>query len=106
MKNLAIILALSAFFSCSKKDALEAKATGNYQIRIAAVEMSGARSYTPVSRVKPGKVAVEFETAEVADVKEYDVEVSADGINFRRVKTIAADQKTPDKFYRDTVVAE
>lgn len=92
--------------SCSKKDMTEPKPTASYQIRIAAVENNGTRSFTPISRVKAGKIAIEYETAEVSDVKEYHVEVSADGINFKKVKTIASDLTNPNKLYRDTLVLE
>lgn len=106
MKKTISFVALAVLFSCSKKDALETTASGNYQIRIAAVETSGAKSYTPISRVKSGKVAVEFESDEADAVKEYNVEISADGVTFKNVKTIVADAKTPNKFYRDTVVLQ
>jgi len=106
MKKLAILLILAGIISCSKKDIIESKSTGSYQIRIAAVDNNGTRSLTPISLVKAGKVAIEYETAEVADIKEYNVEVSADGINFSKVKTIAADLNNPNKVYRDTLVLE
>lgn len=107
MKKVASLLLLASAFSCSKKDLVEdAAASAMYQLRVAAVENGGTQYYTPITRVKSGKVAVEFETGEVADIKEYRVEVSADGINFNRVKTIAADLQTPNKMYRDTVVIE
>ena len=106
MKKIATLLLLAGIVSCSKKDIVETQPAGNYQIRIAAVENNGTRSFTPISMVKAGKVAVEFETAEVSGVKEYNVEVSADGINFTKVKSIAADLATPNKIYRDTVILE
>jgi len=104
MKKLASILAVTALFSCSKKDLADAKpAATTYQIRIAAVDSDGTRSYTPISRVKSGKVALEFETVDVSNLKEYNVEVSANGSNFKSVKIITADLKSPDKVYRDTL---
>lgn len=106
MKKAISFIVLAVLFSCSKKDALETAAAGNYQLRIAAVETSGAKSYTSITRVKSGKVAVEFESDEADGIKEYNVEVSADGVVFKNVKTIAADVKMPNKFYRDTVVLE
>lgn len=104
MKKLPFLFAFAAFFSCSKKDAAAPPPAVTYQIRVVAVDNNGDRSYTPVSRVKSGKVAVEFETADVADVKEYNVEVSTDGVLFKTVKTLAADAKEPNKLYSDTVV--
>lgn len=104
MKKPVSLFFIAAFFSCSKKDVVAPKTPLRYQLRIAAVENSGTKLYTPVTRVKSGKVAVEFETGDVAGIKEYSVEVSGDGVVFKSVKTIAADLKTPDKLYRDTVV--
>lgn len=106
MKKIVCPLLLAALFACTKKDVLETKSSTNYQIRIAAVENSGTVSYSPISRVKSGKVAIAFETAEVSEVKEYKVEVSADGIVFKTVKTLAADQKMPNRFYSDTLVLD
>lgn len=106
MKKFISSLLLLLFFSCTKKDLIETSANGSYQLRIAAMDNSGARSYTPISRVKAGKVAIEFETAEVSDVKQYDIEVSADGISFKAVKAIAADLQTPNRLYRDTIVLD
>lgn len=104
MRKITSLLLLAALFSCAKKDRIEeTSASGAYQIRIAAVDNNGTKSYTAISRVQAGKVAVEFETAETTGVKEYNVEVSADGVNFRTVKTIAADLQMPNRLYRDTV---
>ena len=107
MKKLTSLLLLAGvFMSCSKNEIIESNSTGNYQIRIAAIENNGARSTTPITMVKSGKVAIEFETAEVSEVKEYKVEVSTDGTNFRSVKTIAADLNNPNRIYTDTIVLE
>lgn len=104
MKNAVLLFLVASLFACSKKDAIEPKAVTGYQIRIAAVNDNGTKSYTSILRVKSGNVAVEFETDEVTGVKEYDVEVSSDGRVFKSVKVIAADTKTPNKLYQDTVV--
>lgn len=104
MKKTASLFFIAALFSCAKKDAVDPKTPSAYQLRIAAVENSGATFYTPVSRVKSGKVAVAFETDDVADIKEYKVEVSSDGVVFKSIQTIAADLKTPNRLYRDTVM--
>ena len=106
MKKIVVVLCFVAFFSCTKKDVIETSSTAAYQIRIAAIDNNGTKSFTPITRVKSGKVAVEFETAEVSNLKEYQVEVSVDGFNFKSIKTIAADLQSPDKTYRDTVVLE
>ncbi|GAA4743857.1 hypothetical protein [Flavisolibacter ginsenosidimutans] len=103
MKKLASILVLAALFSCSKKDWTGAKSVTNYLIRVVAVDNDGVESFTSISRVKSGKVVVEFETSEAVNVKEYKVEASSDGSHFTSIKTIAADIKLPDKIYRDTL---
>src|SRR5215211_2108954 len=106
MKKLAILILCAGIISCSKKEVTEPGSTGAYQIRIVAVDNNGAKSYTPISRVKSGKIAIEYETSEVADIKEYKVEISSDGLNFRTAKTIAADLNNPNKMYRDTLLLE
>ena len=104
MKKIVFMLLIAGLFSCSKKDIQETLPAGNYYIRVAAIEANGSRSYTPITRVQSGKVAVEFETADVSGIQEYQVEVSADGINFTARKTIAADQQHPNKLYSDTLM--
>jgi hypothetical protein len=104
MKKLTLLLLITGFFSCSKKDVQDTASKNVYHLRIAAIEISGAKSYTPIAWVKSGKVAVEFETADVDGVKEYHVEVSSDGINFFNRKTIAADTQNPNKLYTDTLI--
>lgn len=106
MKKLLFLFAAAAVFSCTKKDVAAPLAANTYFIRVAAIENAGTKSYTPVTQVKSGRVAVEFETAEVSDISEYRVEASSDGLNFKTVKVMAADQKTPNKLYRDTVVLQ
>ena len=106
MKNVIVPFLGLSLFACSKKDAVEAKPSSEYQLRVAAIDKNGAKSYTSISRVRSGKVAVEFETDEATDIKEYDVEVSGDGITFRNIKAIAADLKETNKLYRDTVLLQ
>lgn len=104
MKKVIFLLLAAGLFSCSKKDAQETLPTGTYYIRVAAIETNGSKSYTPTTWVKAGKVAVEFETADVSGIKEYQVEVSADGTHFSTRKTIAADVQNPNKLYSDTLM--
>lgn len=104
MKKVIFSLLIAALFSCSKKDLQESLPAGKYYIRVAAIEANGSKSYTPTTWVKSGKVAVEFETADVSGIKEYQGEVSTDGIHFTSRKTIAADQQSPNKLYSDTLV--
>lgn len=108
MKKALGLFCLSILFACTKKDLIETQkpAAVTYQIRVAAVEDNGTKSYTPISRVKSGKVAVEFETAEASEIREYNVEVSVDGSNFKSVKTIKANLQTPNGLYHDTVVLD
>lgn len=105
MKKLMPFLLLAAFASCSKKDGVqEISGDGAYQMRVAAIDNNGTKTYTPIIRVKSGKVAVEFETEAVSDIREYNVEVSLDGVHFNPVKTIVSDMTTPNRLYRDTVL--
>lgn len=106
MKISASVLFCLALVACSKKDTTVEKASAFYQIRIAAVESNGSRSYSPTTRVKSGKVAIEFETGEASGIAAYNVEVSTDGRNFTTVKRIASDALNPNKLYSDTLVLE
>lgn len=104
MKKVILLFLAASVFSCTKKDVLEQTKTTSYQIRVAAVEDNGTFSYSPTSKVASGKVAVEFETAEVSGIKAYNVEVSTDGTHFNTVKSIPADLHSPDKLYSETIV--
>lgn len=102
MKSLMItVFLVSIIMSCTKKDSIEKAASSSYMIRVAAVDNNGTKTYTTISKVKSGKVAVEFETAEVSNIKEYAIEVSSDGSNFQLVKIIPADLNKPNKVYSD-----
>ena len=104
MKKFIFPLLAAGLFSCSKKELQETLPSGTFYLRVAAIETNGSKSYTPTTWVKAGKVAVEFETADVSGIQEYQVEVSADGINFTTRKTIAADLQNPNKLYSDTLL--
>ena len=105
MKTTLILVLFFGLMSCKKTDVLEEKQTGSYIIRVAAVDNDNTRSFTSFSKVNGGKVALEFETTSVENVRQYDVEISSDGgINFSKIKTIAADLFHPNKIYRDTLL--
>lgn len=105
MKKITGLVLLASLASCTKKDKTEPPlSASDYIIRVAAVDNDGSKSFTTFSRVKSGKVAIEYETTSVYNVKQYDVEVSPDGVTFTKVKTIAADLNNPDKVYRDTLI--
>lgn len=108
MKNpVLFLLATACIFSCSKKDSLEKEAAaGNYFVRVAAVDNNLQKTYTAISKVKSGKVSIEFETADVVNVKEFDVEVSGDGSHFQTAKVIAVDDAHPNKVYTGVIVIE
>lgn len=107
MKKLFILIMIAgSIVSCSKEAAIEKTDPSTYIIRVAAIDNNGSKTYTTLSKVKSGKVAIEYETADVSDIKEYDVEVSSDGINFHEVKVIPADLANPNKLYQTTVTLE
>lgn len=45
------------------------------------------------------KVLVTFETAETSNVKQYNILISTDGVNYRKLDSIKADLVTPNRTY-------